>query len=160
MGGAKPAIDQSSVDSHDYVIKPPPTQMGGNADKEQKLEAVTKMHEHVKRQLVSQNPRLTYPKQKRTIRRTYKVGKSKTFPKVTVLLSNRTLRNHTMTKTHELKQTPIEEVRRYLMKKGMIKVGSTAPNDVLRKMYEAAQLICGEIQNHNPDNLLYNFLNT
>ena len=45
------------------------------------------------------------------------------------------------------------------MKRGFIKVGSTAPNDVLRKMYESATLICGEIQNHNPDNLLYNFMN-
>jgi hypothetical protein len=50
-----------------------------------------------------------------------------------------------------LKQTPIDEVRRYLTKKGFIRVGSDAPNDVLRKMYESAVLICGEIQNHNPE---------
>ena len=56
-----------------------------------------------------------------------------------------------------MKQTPIEEVRRYLVKKGFIKVGSIAPNDVLRKMYETVSLICGEVENHNPDNLLYNY---
>jgi hypothetical protein len=103
--------------------------------------------------------KMRHPKQKRTIRRTFKVGKSKTQPKISVLISNKTLRNQVSTQTHLLKQTPIDEVRRYLTKKGFIRVGSDAPNDVLRKMYESASLICGEIQNHNPDNLLYNFLN-
>jgi hypothetical protein len=53
----------------------------------------------------------------------------------------------------------MSEVKKYLIKRGFIKVGSVAPNDVLRKMYEDAVLMCGEVQNHNPDNLLYNFLN-
>ena len=51
------------------------------------------------------------------------------------------------------------EVRNYLLKNGFIKVGTNAPNDVLREMYESAQLMCGEIKNHNPDNLLYNYFN-
>ncbi len=103
-------------------------------------------------------PKMRYPKQQRTVRRTHKVGKSKVHPRVSVLISNRTIRNNITTKTQLLKQTPIDEVKRYLVKKGFIRVGSSCPNDVLRKMHETAQLMCGEIQNHNPDNLLYNFL--
>lgn len=103
--------------------------------------------------------RMRYPKQRRTVRRTFKLGKSKRHPTVSVLVSNKTLRNQISTKSHLLKQTPIDDVRRFLVKKGFIKVGSSAPNDVLRKMYESASLICGEIKNHNPDTLLYNFLN-
>lgn len=99
-------------------------------------------------------------KRKRIIRRTYKIGKSKVFPRVSVLVSNKTLRNTISTKSQLLKQTPITEVKKFLIKRGFIKVGSTAPNDILRKMYESATLICGEVQNHNPDNLLYNFLNS
>jgi len=98
-------------------------------------------------------------KRKKTLRRTYKIGRSKVFPRVSVLVSNRTLRNKITTKTQQLKQVPIHEVKSYLMKRGLIKVGSMAPNDVLRKMYESASLICGEVQNHNPENLLYNYLN-
>ena len=33
------------------------------------------------------------------------------------------------------------------------------PNDILRKMYESLSLVCGEIQNHNPDTLLFNYIN-
>jgi len=102
-------------------------------------------------------PRLKYPKQRRTVRRTYKVGKSKTTPKIGVLISNKTIRNRVTTDSQLLKQTPIEEIRRYLVKKGFIKVGSSCPNDVLRKMHETAKLMCGEMENHNPDNLLYNY---
>ena len=98
-------------------------------------------------------------KQKRTVRRTYKTGRSKVFPKVSVLVSNRTIRNNITTKTQLLKQTPIGEVKKFLIKNGFIKVGSIAPNDVLRKMYESALLICGEVTNHNPEYLLYNFMN-
>jgi len=104
-------------------------------------------------------PKLKYLKQKRTLKRTYHVGKSKVFPKVAVLVSNKTIRNNITTKKQLLNQTPIEEIRKFLLKKGFIKVGSTSPNDVLRKMYESVVLISGDVTNHNPDNLLYNFFN-
>jgi hypothetical protein len=97
-------------------------------------------------------------KQRKTIRRTYQVGKSKRAPKVSVLISNKTIRKNVLTKTHLLHQVPIHDVKKYLVKKGFIRVGTPAPTDVLRKMYESALLMCGEIENHNPDNLLYNFM--
>jgi len=97
-------------------------------------------------------------KQKRIMRRTFTIGKSKVLPKVSVLVSNRTIRNNISTKTQQLKQVSIQEVKKFLIKRGFIRVGSVAPNDVLRKMYEASSLMCGEIQNYNPENMLYNFI--
>ena len=101
----------------------------------------------------------TIKKRKKTYKRTYKVGKSSVFPRVSVLVSNKTIRKQVANKKQLLKQSSMSDIKKFLMKRGFIKVGSTAPNDVLRKMYESATLICGEIQNHNPENLLYNFMN-
>jgi hypothetical protein len=98
-------------------------------------------------------------KQRKTLRRTFKIGKSKNTPRVSVLISNRTIRNNISNKSQSLKLTPISEVKKYLVKNGFIKVGSIAPNDVLRKMYETAMLACGEIHNYNPENLVYNYFN-
>ena len=120
-------------------------------------EKLNEIQSIAKQTVPKKKPKLHYPKQKRTVRRIYSVGRCKSKPIVGVLVSNRTIRNKTTTKTQLMKQTPIEEVRRYLVKKGFIKVGSIAPNDVLRKMHETASLICGELENHNPDNLLYNY---
>jgi hypothetical protein len=39
----------------------------------------------------------------------------------------------------------------------MMKVGSSAPTDVVRRMYEASMLT-GEVTNNNKDILLHNFL--
>ena len=103
--------------------------------------------------------KIRYKKRKKIFKRTYRIGRSKTEPKVGVLVSNKTIRNRISTEAQLLKQTPIQDVRRFLIKKGFIKVGTNAPNDVLRKMYETVSLVCGEIQNHNPDTLLYNFVN-
>lgn len=97
--------------------------------------------------------------QKKIIRKTYKLGKSKLKPNISVLISNRTVRNNITEKKQKLQQVQIVDIRRYLMKHGLIKVGTTTPNDVLRSMYESALLICGEIQNHNAENLMYNFIN-
>lgn len=98
-------------------------------------------------------------KQKKTIRRTFKLGKSKTFSQVSVLVSNKNIRSNILTKTQQLKTIPIDEIKKFLIKRGFIKVGSTAPNDVLRKMYESVVLICGEVNNHNMENLYHNYLN-
>jgi hypothetical protein len=102
--------------------------------------------------------KIKYGKRKKTIRRTYKLGKSRVTPKVSVLVSNKTVRKNISTKTEKLKQIPIDEIRAVLIKKGFIKVGSLATNDVLRKMYESMLLVCGEVENHNPENMLYNYL--
>jgi len=102
--------------------------------------------------------KIRYRKRKKIFKRTYKIGRSKTEPKVGVLVSNKTIRSRISTQAQLLKQTSIQDVRRFLIKKGFIKVGTNAPNDVLRKMYETVSLVCGEIQNHNPENLLYNFI--
>jgi hypothetical protein len=110
--------------------------------------------------LRKQNKRPKRMKQKRIIRRTFKIGKSKSIPKVSVLISNRTMRNNISTEGQIIKQKPIDEIKKYLIKHGLIRVGTSAPNDVLRKMYECSIMMCGEVQNHNPDNLLYNFLNS
>ena len=98
-------------------------------------------------------------KRRKTLLRTYKIGKSKTTPRVSVLISNRTIRNQISNKAQMLKQTPMQEIKKHLIKNGFIKVGSIAPNDVLRKMYETSMLACGEIHNYNPENLVYNFYN-
>jgi hypothetical protein len=105
------------------------------------------------------NKRLKYLKRRKIYKRTFKIGRSQTKPQVSVLISNKTIRNRITTDAQLLKQKPIHEVKQFLVKKGFIKVGTTTPNDVLRKMYESVSLICGEIQNHNPENLLYNFIN-
>jgi|Laugresbdmm110sn_1035088.scaffolds.fasta_scaffold04854_3 hypothetical protein len=106
----------------------------------------------------TQKQKIKYRKRKKIFKRTYRVGKSKTEPKIGVLVSNKTIRNRITTEAQLLKQTPINEVRKFLIKKGFIKIGTNSPNDVLRKMYETVSLVCGEIQNHNPENLLYNFI--
>ena len=97
--------------------------------------------------------------QKKIIRRTYKTGKSKTKPAISVLISNKTVRNSITEKKQILQQVPLQEVRKYLMRHGFIKVGTITPNDVLRQMYEAELLICGEVHNHNSDTFMYNFVN-
>lgn len=102
--------------------------------------------------------KIKYLKRKKIFKRTYHVGRSSTKPQIGVLVSNRTIRNRISTQSQLLKQTPIQDVRKFLIKKGFIRVGTYAPNDVLRKMYESVSLVCGEIQNHNPENLLFNFI--
>jgi len=106
------------------------------------------------------NRKICKPKKiRKTIRRTYRIGRSKVKPTISVLISNRTIRNNITTKKQLLKQIPMEEIRKYLINHGFIKVGCNSPSDVLRKMYETASLMCGEIKNHNPDTLLYNYIN-
>jgi len=97
-------------------------------------------------------------KRKKIYKRTYHVGRHKVHPHIGVLISNRTVRNKISTDCQLLKQTPIQDVKKFLLKKGFIKIGTSAPNEVLRKMYESVSMICGEIQNHNSENFLYNYL--
>jgi len=125
----------------------------GINDNKREISAMMKM------KTTLEQPTLKCKKQRKTVRRTYKVGKSSIISKVSVLISNKTIRNNIMDKTQTIKMHPIAEMKRFLIKKGFIRVGTSAPNDIIVKMYETANLVCGEIENHNADNLLFNYMN-
>lgn len=151
----KEPVHKPSAHSLEPMVPPPPLEKPVIAERIVSPTEIA-MQEKARQELVEKSK----PKVKRVkklLRRTYRAGKDKFRPRVGVLLPNKTLRSNITTKAYMLKQTPIEEIRKTLVKKGFIKHGSSAPNDVLRKIYESIQMIGGEVSNYNADNLLYNF---
>ena len=89
----------------------------------------------------------------------YKLGKNKDKRQIGVLIKNRDTQKRIKREIEKLKQEDIQTIKNYLREKGLIKLGSQAPNTILRKMYEDS-ILSGEINNNNSNNLVYNYLNT
>ena len=95
---------------------------------------------------------------KKVKKRNFTIGKDAKRRRVGVLIKNKTLRKHIEDKKNKLKEIHIHDVKKYLRKHGLIRVGTSAPNDVTRTMYEDANS-AGNVYNRSPEVLLYNYLN-
>ena len=95
---------------------------------------------------------------KKTIKKKYIVGKSNKYRKVGILIKGRQTKRNIMNSHKSLKRTDIHQIKKYLKKRGMLKIGSNCPDEILRKMYESL-ILSGDIKNVNEDILIHNFLN-
>ena len=89
----------------------------------------------------------------------YKLGKNKEKRQIGVLIKNRDTQKRIKREIENLKQEDIQTIKNHLREKGLIKLGSQAPTNILRKMYEDS-ILSGELNNNNSENLVFNYLNT
>ena len=110
--------------------------------------------ENLKHMMKKENPKTRKIKTRR-LRRKITLGKVKN--KVGVLVKSKQTRKIIKTEVSVLKKKPIQEIKSYLKKHNLIKIGSQAPDYIFRTMYENAYL-SGDIFNKNPDNLIHNYM--
>lgn len=93
----------------------------------------------------------------RTTKRKYSVGKNKNG--VGVIIPGKKTRKKMIENAKDLKKVTNDEMKKILRTKGLIKVGSSAPSEIVRKIFENIQL-AGNIINEDKDVLLHNLLNS
>jgi hypothetical protein len=95
---------------------------------------------------------------RKTIKHRYKLGKSKTLQnRISVLSTSKSRIKQIQDAKRELQKTSMEKMKKYLMDRNLLSSGSAAPPDVIKKMYEEAN-ITADITNHDDDKLLENYL--
>ena len=158
---------QPLIQEHVSIQSQPSSQLkinpllGMKSEREKKLDDIKErfkqkdMNEEIntnikKAQMANEPRRFQYNK---TVKRTY----GKHNGRVSVCIKDSSTRKNIIQEQIELRKTPIANIKEYLRSKYLLRAGSNAPNDVLRKMYEDAHL-AGDIMNKNEDNLLHNYI--
>ena len=90
------------------------------------------------------------------VKKTFQLGRNKKARTVSVLIKNNSTRKKVESERLNYKKTNVSTIKNYLKKQQLIKFGSTAPNQLLRDMYENSKLCC-EITNENPQVIVHNF---
>jgi hypothetical protein len=87
----------------------------------------------------------------------YNLGKNNKKRSVGVLIKSGKTRKKIKKEHDVLKKRCLSDIKHYLRKHNLIKVGTSAPENVLRNLYENSNL-SGDIYNKNVTTLLHNFM--
>jgi hypothetical protein len=83
------------------------------------------------------------------------LGKQRGIAKVGVLLKNKQTQKNVIDAQKKDKRTNLQEVKKYLYKHNLLKIGSSVPNNICRQIFENSKLT-GEITNVNTETVLHN----
>jgi hypothetical protein len=133
----------------------PSVELGDIEDDENPTESIEQLLKEREETKENENPKKYL---KKTIKRKFTLGRSDKLRRVSVLIKDRQTRKNIINTQKDLKKTSITDVKKFLRQRGIIKVGSTCPADILRKTFESVMLT-GEVTNVNKETLLHNFMN-
>ena len=145
-GGKKPTFREyhNKTLKHQHTTPSINQSIKIKSDRQQKLHDLKKSYKKIKQ---------TKRKIKKT---TFNLGR--TNKKLSVLIKNNSTRRKIKREHGLLKQKSLNEIKKHLYDKNLIKIGSTAPNDVLRTLYEQS-VLAGDVNNISNDIQLHNFMN-
>ena len=90
------------------------------------------------------------------IERKLKVGRNKTSKKCGVFIRNNVSRKNIEEYKINMKQQNMRTIKNHLKRNNLIKHGCSAPNDLLREIYENTKLV-GDVDNKNSKNMVHNY---
>jgi hypothetical protein len=101
-----------------------------------------------------------FPIKQKKIKRTtrtckYRLGKLGN--KVSVLVKDYKTRKNIQNECYKLEKTKISDIKNFLRKKNLLKIGSVADDNLLREIFEQS-VLAGDVQNSNKETLIHNFL--
>jgi hypothetical protein len=127
-----------------------------NYNNENKNTNHLKKTSHNKVKKYKPQPRKLKQVRRKTTIKKYKLGKHGN--KISILIKNNKTRKIIQNAQRELKNVPIYDVKNALIKNNLLKLGSTAPSNILRKIYEECNMT-GEVVNTNGDVFIHNYIN-
>ena len=138
------------------LIQKPEQEFIINTQNEPKIPVINSLSQNIEG---GENKKIKTTKKllKKTIHKKYTLGKSNIKRTVAVLLKDKNTRKNIINAQKDLRDKSVSDVKTYLRKHNLIKIGSNAPNDVIRKIYESAML-AGEITNNNKETMIHNFI--
>ena len=153
--GKKPTFSQykRTLKQRSLSIEPP---VLPQLPKTPAIQARQEKLRELKEKIATPKPKIV--RRKKTIK-IFRLGKNVKECKVGVLIKCSKTRKMVRNEQKVLRTKCLAEIKQYLRKHNLIKVGSNAPEDILRKIYEDS-FLAGNIYNKNPENLLHNYIST
>ena len=127
--------------------------------KQQNIERTKQNRKQLLRKSIDkQSKNITHNKTVKNYEKYETFGKRLLEGKVSVLVKDRQTRKKIELEKKQLRKHDIHNIRLYLQKHGLLKVGSSAPDDILRELYEQS-FLTGDVSNKSKDILVHNYLN-
>jgi hypothetical protein len=151
-------INGTPIISQSNILEPPPYSNLKNSSKptyrEWKNTTVKKPHPPV---IMDKIRYRTKGPNKKMIKHYAKFGKKNRT--ISVLIKDRATRKKIDNEIKTLKQQEISKIKEYLRQRGLTKIGTHAPDDVLRQTYEDA-FLTGDVNNTSKETLVHNYMNS
>lgn len=130
-----------------------------NSDEYTKRECI----DHVTKNEIDEkmyNAKVNKPRRikRKTIKKKYTCGKLKTKKQISVIIKSMKTKNKVLKEKLYLKNETMQKIKNFLYSNSFVKVGSTAPDKVLRDMYESI-ILTGKVCNKNSHVMVHNYMN-